>query len=244
MHPDESLILEYTPMVRLIAKKMLKRYPAHIELDDLVQEGMIGLIDAHKRFDSSRGCSASSFVVHRIRGAMIDYLRNQSATYIRHYANQEKLIHWARGRLKLRLGRNPFDSEMAAYFEMTTDKYREYEKNAICPTELSTNQEFSTSDKRSLFEYINERAFDIDLEIDKSRKVINPSDYLDGRDLLVFCLYFKEGLTLKEIGRRIGVSESRAHKILNRSILWIRKQIALGTKEVYKTLRGRPRAST
>jgi RNA polymerase sigma factor (sigma-70 family) len=107
-----SMLKQYSPLVRRLAHQMLAKLPANVELDDLVQVGMIGLTDALSRFDTAQGVQFETFATQRIRGAMLDELRGTD--YLsRGTRKQQRAIESAVHRLEQRLGRAPVESEIA-----------------------------------------------------------------------------------------------------------------------------------
>lgn len=118
----ESLILEHLPQVKLIARRIRSRIDGHVELDDLVSAGVLGLIDAIDRFDTSRGIKLKTFAEHRIRGAILDSLR-ETDNAARDTRHQARLIEDATNRVEQRTQTRATDEEVAAELGIPLDRY-------------------------------------------------------------------------------------------------------------------------
>ncbi|MEY2654139.1 MAG: hypothetical protein RLZZ524_1167, partial [Pseudomonadota bacterium] len=119
-----ALLKQYSPLVRRLAHQMIAKLPANVEIDDLIQVGMIGLTDALSRFDSGQGVQFETFATQRIRGAMLDELRGtdwMSRGNRKHQRDIEGAVH----RLEQRLGRTPQESEIAKELGITLEQYQD-----------------------------------------------------------------------------------------------------------------------
>jgi len=132
----DSMLKQYSPLVRRLAHQMLAKLPANVELDDLVQVGMIGLTDALSRFDTALGVQFETFATQRIRGAMLDELRGTD--YLsRGTRKQQRAIEAAVHRLEQRMGRAPVESEIAKEMKLSLAEYQEL-LGRVRGTSLST----------------------------------------------------------------------------------------------------------
>src|SRR6186713_1306466 len=119
-----SMLKQYSPLVRRLAHQMIAKLPANVELDDLIQVGMIGLTDALSRFDAGQGVQFETFATQRIRGAMLDELRGND--YLsRGVRKQQRSIESAVAKLEQKLGRAPVESEIAKEMGITLAEYQE-----------------------------------------------------------------------------------------------------------------------
>ena len=119
-----SMLKQYSPLVRRLAHQMIAKLPANVEIDDLIQVGMIGLTDALSRFDAAQGVQFETFATQRIRGAMLDELRGNdwmSRGDRRHQRSIETAVH----KLEQKLGRPPQESEIADAMGMSLPQYQE-----------------------------------------------------------------------------------------------------------------------
>ena len=120
----DSMLRQYSPLVRRLAHQMIAKLPANVEIDDLIQVGMIGLTDALTRFDAGQGVQFETFATQRIRGAMLDELRG--ADWLsRGTRKQQRDIEGAVHRLEQKLGRAPQESEIAKEMGITLTEYQE-----------------------------------------------------------------------------------------------------------------------
>src|SRR5574343_1291970 len=120
----DSMLKQYSPLVRRLAHQMIAKLPANVEIDDLVQVGMIGLSDALSRFDASQGVQFETFATQRIRGAMLDELRG-SDWMSRGNRRQQREIEPAVHRLEQKLGRAPAESEIAKEMGISLSEYQD-----------------------------------------------------------------------------------------------------------------------
>ncbi len=220
MYSDESapplavLVEQHTPLVKRIAHHLLARLPANVSVEDLYQAGMIGLLDAIKRFDNSKGASFETYAGIRIRGAMVDEVRKGEWAPRSVHRNARRIQEAIRA-VEFRTGRDASDREVAAELQISLDDY-----HGMLQDSMATRL-FSMSDLESPDEHIDTSLQD--------RHSDNPLDELTGenfrqnlaaaietlseREQLVLSLYYEEELNLKEIGEVLGVSESRVSQI-------------------------------
>src|SRR5690606_33473711 len=119
----DAMIRQHVPLVRRIAHHMIAKLPPNVELDDLIQVGMIGLAEALSRYDAAQGVQFDTFATQRIRGAMLDELR-ESDWMSRSSRKSQKDIEKAVRRLEQKLGRSPLESEIAVELDMTLVDYQ------------------------------------------------------------------------------------------------------------------------
>ena len=214
-HPEESLV-KYAPLVRKLALQLLARLPASVELDDLVQAGMIGLLDAARRYQETADAQFETYATARIRGAMLDELRSQD-WLPRSVRSKAKRIEQAIAQLNQRLMRAPAPSEIAAELDLPLDDYQallldaqgvqivHYEDfnddrqgdgpGADCGASAAPAQ---TGDPLQAL-----------LADDFRQGLIAAIDALPEREKLLLSLCYEQGLNLKEIGVILNVTEAR-----------------------------------
>jgi RNA polymerase sigma factor for flagellar operon FliA len=205
-------ITQYLAMVRRIAVHLRPRIPAYIELDDMIQLGTLGLMEAEKSFDPGQGVSFENYAKARIRGAIIDEARRLSDVS-RLAIRNSKLHTEYSARLANSLGRQPTHREVAEALGIDVATYEEQRLHA---TQLNMLE---------LDALLEEDGFDIASESHEAYATVAQSDVksvietaiaqLDTRKQLILQLYYVEEMTLKEIGAVIGVNESRISQILS-----------------------------
>ena len=215
------LVVQYSPLVKYVAGRMRSRLPHSVDQDDLVSDGVLGLMDAIERFDPSRGLSFQTFAVPRIRGAIIDGLRAMDFVP-RSVRDKVRIVQQATIALEEKLGRLPDDEEVAREVGVPVQQVRDLTKQA-------SSNHANLDD----FELADELASAADTSVeqgdtkDSLRRVIGE---LGERDQVVIALYYFEGLTLAEIGRVLGVTESRISQVHSRATASLRaKLLALET---------------
>lgn len=228
----EKLILFYVPLVKYVAGRVSVGLPANVDFDDLVSYGIFGLVDAVERFDQERGVKFETYAVARIRGAVIDGLR--SVDWVPRSVRQKaKELEKTVASLEARLGRPATDAEVSEALEISIDEYHEL-LGDIKGISLASLDEVWTGDpdedgKLRFGQMIeNPDSDDPTLKVEDvevKRVLAEAIDQLPERERLVVALYYYEGLTLKEIGEVLGVSESRVSQIHTKAILRLRGRL-------------------
>ncbi len=212
--PLEALVEQHTPLVKRIAHHLLVRLPASVAVEDLYQAGLIGLLDAIKRFDSSKGASFETYAGIRIRGAMVDEVRKGEWAPRSVHRNARRIQEAIRA-VEFRTCKDASDREVAQELAISLDEYHGMLQDSMA-TKL-----FSMSDLESPDDHIDisqqDRASDNPLddleELDFRQQLASAIETLSEREQLVLSLYYDEELNLKEIGEVLGVSESRVSQI-------------------------------
>lgn len=216
----DRLIMQYSPLVKYVAGRVRSGLPASVDQNDLVSDGVIGLMDAIDKFDLERGLQFQTYAVPRIRGAIVDGLR-ASDWVPRSVREKIRDINAAQAKLELRLGRSPDDREVAEELGLSVSELRStYSK--ISYTNLSSIDEMSVSDEHVPRETSALPAFDDDIPAGFIQAVRE----LPERDQVVVALYYWEGLTLAEIGQVLEVSESRVSQLHSRATLTLRRKLS------------------
>lgn len=222
----EEIVKKYIPLVKYIASRVIIGKSKYIEYEDLVSFGMIGLMDAINKFDESRGMKFSTYASIRIKGSMIDELRKNSPIS---KVAMDKLNRYniAVEKLQMNLCREPNNNEIAKELSITIDEVSEIENyiNYVSVVSLE-NLIFSEDDEMSLMSTIQddkspspEKRLEEKEELEYLEKAL---ETLNEKDKTVLSLYYYEGLTLKEIGRVLEVSESRVCQLHSRAIMHLR----------------------
>lgn len=222
-------ITQYAPMVKKIAGILISRLPASIELDDLIQVGIIGLIDAARQFDPNQGVQFETFANQRVRGAMLDELRRED-WMPRQTRRHAKQIEEAISVLEQRLGRGPLESEIAEEMVMPLADYQVLLGECKGMT-LLHYEDFTDDDGDALnaLSTLVDRGTPDPLATlsDGSFRhaLIDAITLLPERDQLLMALYYEQELNLKEIGAVLGVSESRVSQLHSQAIVRLRAKL-------------------
>jgi RNA polymerase sigma factor for flagellar operon FliA len=222
----QELIQEYTPLVRRIAHHLMARLPSHVVLDDLLQAGMMGLLEAAKRYDSSKGASFETYAGIRIRGAIIDEVRRGDWTPRSVHRNARRVSE-AIAQVENRTGRDAGDAEVAAEMGIGVAEYHALLQDSLDSRLFSYDQLTDSSEEAPSEQFV---AADPDpgheLEGEGFRcALVQAIAALPERERLVLSLYYDEELNLKEIGQILGVSESRVSQIHSQAALRLKGRL-------------------
>ncbi|TFW32064.1 RNA polymerase sigma factor FliA [Massilia horti] len=220
----DYLLTEHMPLVKRLAHHMKAKLPPSVEVDDLIQAGMMGLLDAINRYEDNHGAQFETYAVLRIRGAMLDELRNSDWMPRSTRQNMRK-VEEAMATLTQRLGRPPSESEVARMLKMPLEDYQEmlFDSGGH---QLVYYEDFHEDDGNDSF--LDRYAVDDSdplrslLETDFRQAVIDAIDALPPREKLLMGLYYEEELNLKEIGAVMGVSESRVSQLHTQAVARLR----------------------
>jgi RNA polymerase sigma factor FliA len=210
------LVIQYAPLVKYVAGRLRTRMPESVDPDDLVSDGVLGLMDAIERFEPARGLSFQTFAVPRIRGAIIDGMRSMDFVP-RSVRDKLRTVHRAQVLLEERLGRVPDDVEVAREVGVPVQQLRDLSRQA--------NSNHASLDDFDLADELSSAA---DHEIERgdvNASLMRVVDRLGERDQVIIALYYFEGLTLAEIGRVLGVTESRVSQVHRRATTTLREML-------------------
>lgn len=222
-----DLLEQYAPLVRRLALQLMAKLPASVELDDLVQAGMLGLLDAESRYQETQGAQFETYASQRIRGAMLDELREMdwASRGVRKIARQ---IEQAVQRLQQRLGRSPAESEIATDMQVSLEAYQQMLQEAhgcqlIYYEDFEGDDEEPFLDRLSADHHADPLAALLD---DDLRHVLSDAiERLPEREKLLMSLYYEQGLNLREIGAVLEVSESRVCQLHSQAISRLRVRL-------------------
>jgi RNA polymerase sigma factor for flagellar operon FliA len=222
------MLKQYSPLVRRLAHQMIAKLPASVEIDDLIQVGMIGLKDALGRFDSDHGVQFETFVTQRIRGAMLDELRGTD-WMSRGNRRQQREIETAVHKLEQQLGRPPHESEIAALMGITLNAYQDM-LTKVRGTQLVHLEDMSGDDGSDDFldrHVVDEDANPLSLLQDQRMReaLVDAIEHLPEREQFVMSMYYEQDMNLKEIAAVLGVTESRVCQLHSQSIARLRVKL-------------------
>ncbi|GAA6130609.1 RNA polymerase sigma factor FliA [Halopseudomonas sabulinigri] len=220
---QDRLVEQYAPLVKRIAYHLLGRLPASVQVEDLMQAGMIGLLEASRKFDFGKGASFETYAGIRIRGAMLDEVRKGDWAP-RSVHRNTRMVSDAMRSVESRLGRDAKDHEVAAELDMSLEEYYAI-LNDTAGSKLFSFDDLLESgapaDVQGDFEPF------AGLEDERFRAALAEAiDGLPEREKLLLSLYYDEELNLKEIGAVLGVSESRVSQLHSQCAARLRARLS------------------
>ncbi|TDT68571.1 RNA polymerase sigma-28 (SigD/FliA/WhiG) subunit [Hypnocyclicus thermotrophus] len=227
----EQLIIKYIPLVKYVVGKMITNLPRTVEYDDLVEYGIIGLLDAVEKYDLSKNINFKTYAVTRVRGSIYDELRSQDWVP-RSVRKLAKDIEKAYIQLEKETGKEPTEEEIAVFLGIPQKKIEElYSKvdlgNISSLDDIVYDNGESKTTLVNLIEDKNVESPEEKLQKEEVKQLlIEKLKELKEKERLVLTLYYYEKLTLKEIGEILSISESRVSQIHSKAILKLRSKIA------------------
>ncbi len=225
----DGLIRQYVPLVQRLAHHMIAKLPANVELDDLIQVGMIGLADALSRYEPSQGVQFETFATQRIRGAMLDELRDGD-WLSRGSRKSQKDIEKAVHKLEHRLGRSPVESEIAAELKMPLADYQAL-LGRVRGTQLVYLEDIGagSEDNDGFLDRHTADAEADPLSVLKDQRLrqalVAAIDGLPERERYIMGMYYEQDMNLKEIAAVLGITESRVCQLHSQSIARLRAKM-------------------
>src|SRR5271170_2082376 len=228
--PDRDLLLmEHLPTVRYLARRIHERLPQHVELDDLVSAGVVGLIDAFSKFDHTKKVQFKSYAQFRIRGAILDSLRTLDWSP-RELRRKGRAVEEAIRSVTQRVGRAPSEQEIAKEMDVTLAEYQLLLGDLKGLEIGSLHMERSEDSGDEELAYIPGSPDDDPLfrclKGEMKQRLADAIDELPEKERMVLTLYYYEELTMKEIGLTLGVVESRVSQIHSSAVLRLRTALA------------------
>jgi RNA polymerase sigma factor for flagellar operon FliA len=226
-----ELVMQELSQVYYIASRIRERLPGHVELEDLVNAGVIGLLEASRNFDSSKNAQFKVFAKFRIRGAILDSLR-ESDWGSRSLRRRGREIQDATARLEAKLGRHPVESEVAVEMQLEPEHLQRIvaQIDGLC---LSGQQAAVLNDRSNLLDVIESAPnlddpdpFDLCLQGEVNAHLAEAISKLSEREQLILSLYYREELTMKEISEVVGVALSRVSQIRQATMKKLREYLA------------------
>jgi len=224
----EAMIRQYVPLVRRLAHHMIAKLPPNVEIDDLIQVGMMGLAEALSRYQVSQGVQFETFATQRIRGAMIDELR-EGDWMSRGSRKSQKDIEHAVQRLEQRLGRSPLESEIAAELDMTLPDYQSLLAK-VRGTQLVYLEDMTAGEDQDGFldRHVGDAEADPMHQLRDQRLregLVAAIEALPEREKFIMSMYYDDDMNLKEIAAVLGITESRVCQLHSQSIARLRARM-------------------
>jgi RNA polymerase sigma factor for flagellar operon FliA len=226
----DALLKQYTPLVRRMAHYMIARLPANVEVDDLIQTGMIGLADAITRYESGHGAQFETFATQRIRGSMIDELR-ETDWLSRTSRKEQKDIERAINKLEQRFGRSPQEQEIADELNIPLSEYQDMLTKAR-GTQLVYLEDLTGRDDEDddvLDRHVsNEDANPLNiLQNQKMREALVAAiKVLPEREQFIMGMYYEQDMNLKEIAEVLKITEARVSQLHSQSVARLRSRLS------------------
>ncbi|WP_263380176.1 FliA/WhiG family RNA polymerase sigma factor [Granulicella paludicola] len=236
-HERERRLIEHLPMVRYIARRVHERLPQHVEIEDLVSAGVFGLMDAFNKFDQSKMVQFKSYAQFRIRGAILDSLRELDWSP-RELRRKGRAIEEAIRALTQRCGRAPQESEIARELGLQLGDFQhllgELKGLEIGSLHAERSEDSGEEELSFLPTSPEEDPLFQCLKSERKQLLIDAIEKLPEKERLVLTLYYYEELTMKEIGLTLSVVESRVSQIHTSAVLRLRSAMGAG-RSVKKT---------
>lgn len=222
----DELVVQHAQLVKRIAYHLKGRLPDAVQVDDLIQSGMLGLLEAARNFDASQGASFETYAGIRIRGAMLDEIRLGDWTPRSVHRKAREMNQAIKNIEDRKLG-NATDAEIAEEMGISLDEFNQILRNA------SVSKIFSVEDNEVEQDYNSSFATKVQPETVFKREELAKAlesiiDILPERERLVMSFYYQEEMNLREIGEVLGVSESRVSQIHGKALLTIRSKLESG----------------
>lgn len=227
----QKLIIYYSPLAKYVAGRIAATLPKSVDVQDLIQFGILGLIDAIEKFDLEMNVKFETYAMSRIKGAIIDSLR--ALDWLpRSLRFKAKEIDRVYAELEAKLKRPPSEEELAEALEITVDQLRDLMKDLSYSSVIALEETITSGkddDESTLIDYISDSnspdPFSL-IENEETREhVIEAIESLPERERKVIVLYYYSGMTLKEIGELLDVSESRASQIHSKAISMLKSKL-------------------
>jgi RNA polymerase sigma factor for flagellar operon FliA len=235
----EAIILRYAPLVKYVAGRVAIGLPSNVEFDDLVSFGVFGLMDAIEKFDPLRGIKFETYAIARIRGAILDGLRSNDWVP-RSVRQKSRELERICAELENRLGRSATDQEISEAMGISVHEFYQLLSEVSCTTLSSLDELWlvhsNDDDTVRVLDLVRNNDSEDPLhqvEMEEIKTTLaNAIDCLPERERMVIALYYYEGLTLKEIGEIMEISESRVSQIHTKAIFRLRGRLNRWRKSI------------
>lgn len=225
----DRLLLDHMSTVRFVARRIHERLPQHVEIDDLISAGIVGLMDAFTKFDHRKQVQFKSYAQFRVRGAILDSLRTLDWSP-RELRRKGRAVEEAVHTLTQQLGRAPSESEIADCMGLALDQYQvllgELKSLEIGSLNLERNEDSGDDELSYLPGNDDDQPLFQCLKGELKQRLIDAIEDLPEKERTVVSLYYHEELTMKEIGQVLGVVESRVSQIHSSAVVKLRVALA------------------
>ncbi|MCF7965432.1 RNA polymerase sigma factor FliA [Methylobacter sp. Wu8] len=227
----DERVMQHAPLVKRIAYHLLSRLPDSVQVDDLIQAGMLGLLEAIKNYDVSQGASFDTYAGIRIRGAMLDEVRRSDWTP-RSVHKKSRMVSEAIRTIENSTGREARDADVAEHLGIAIDEYNRILQDSSSCRVFSVEELAQDGDhyldeavdhEEGLADALSREGFE--------QALANAIASLPERERLVISLYYDEELNLREIGEVLNISESRVSQISTQAVLRLRSRMSEWTSD-------------
>ena len=227
LNDKEQCLREHSHLVKRLAHQMMARLPSSVQVDDIIQAGMMGLLDAASRYDEFHGAQFETYATQRIRGAMLDELR-EADWLPRSLRRDMRRIEVSVSRLQQKLGRPPGEAEIAADMEVTLADYQQM-LQVSRGAQLLYYEDFHGEDEEDFFERfdLSGDANPLDLLEDERFKaeLARAIENLPERERMLMGMLYEQEMNLREIGEVLGVGESRVSQLHSQAVARLRSSM-------------------
>jgi len=223
----DQLVQRFAPLVKRIAYHLMARLPSSVQVDDLVQNGMMGLLDAINRFESGMGAQFETYAAQRVRGAMLDGLR-ENDWLPRSLRRDFRRIEVAISQLEQQFGRAPSEQELANSLDMTLADYQKMLQDARGHQLISFEDMVEDGDDDFLERHLTDESSEPSkiLEDQSLRQLLAQGiELLPEREKMMMALYYEQDLNLREIGAVMNVTESRVCQLHSQAVARLRARL-------------------
>ena len=223
----DQLVQRFAPLVKRIAYHLMARLPSSVQVDDLVQNGMMGLLDAISRFEAGMGAQFETYAAQRVRGAMLDGLR-ENDWLPRSLRRDFRRIEEAIAQLEQQYGRAPAEKELAAALDMSLAEYQKMLQDARGHQLISFEDMVEEGDEDFLERHLTDDSGEPSkiLEDEALRRIlVQGIEALPEREKMMMALYYEQDLNLREIGEVMGVTESRVCQLHSQAVARLRARV-------------------
>lgn len=221
---SEQVVNDYQTLVTRIAQHTLHRVPPNLQLEDLIQVGMIGLLEAVNNFSDEHGASFETYAGIRIRGAMLDEVRRQDWTP-RSVHKKARMVSKAIQQIEHETGRDARDSEVAALLDIDMQEYHKILRDNQDTRLASMDELLQTSDRVGITNDDENEPLDGLSQNGFQQALSDAIASLPERECLVIKAYYEDEINLREIGAQLGVSESRVCQIHSQAVLRLKARM-------------------
>ena len=225
---SDALIMKYAPLIKYIATRIAARLPMHIEIQDLINSGVLGLMDAIEKFDPEKGVKFETYAEYRIKGSILDSLR--ALDWVpRSVRKVATLLENTYADLEKKFGRPAHDEEVAKAMDVDVDKLHKLMSRVSHVSMVSLERDSRNSTQTSLLDRLinpdDVSGFD-KLDTDEMRDVLAESvSRLPEKEQAVLSMYYYNEMTMKEIGKELSLTESRVSQIHTKAVMRLRGKL-------------------